>query len=275
MPEGRDPDFVIAGAMRSGTTSLFHWLRHHPRLDPSRVKEIEYFDRHYDRGRAWYRSHFVPRTPGLLSGEATPAYLYESEARTRMANDLPATRFIVSLRNPVDRAFSHFVHNRERDKEPLEFEAALSIEAERLGTPAGARTYSYLDRGRYGRQLEALFGMVDRDRVLVLVMERDLIEAPDDGFRRVCSYLGIDEMGVPPEARRQVNEARTIRSPRLRRMAVRLPGRAQNAVARLNTSHRRPPRLEPALRRRLLAGFEEEIRHTEAVIGEPVPWRQP
>lgn len=159
---GREPDLVICGAMRSGTTALTHWLKQHPDVYMPPVKEIHYFDQHYDQGAGWYRRQFAGAGAARVCGESTPAYLYLAEARRRMVHDLPDARFVVSLRNPADRAWSHHLHNRERGKEPLDFAAAVEAEPDRLRSPEGRRQFSYLDRGRYATQVDDLVARADR-----------------------------------------------------------------------------------------------------------------
>lgn len=250
----RDPDFVIAGAMRCGTTSLFHWLGHHPGVFPAAGKELHYFDRHYDRGVDWYRSHFAGARERQVCGEATPAYLFLPWARERMVDDLPRTRFIVSLRNPADRAWSHYWHNRERGAEPLGFAEAIAAETKRLREPAAWARFGYAARGRYAEQLEALFDRVGRERVLVLVFETELVRDPTSGFRRACTFLGLDDV-VSSEVGRRVNEARHIRSPRVRTLGKRLPKPLRDAVGRLNSAPALNYRMPAAIRTDLAADF--------------------
>lgn len=272
--QGRDPDMVICGAMRSGTTALTHWLKQHPDVYMPPVKELHYFDQHYDRGPGWYRRQFAGAGPGRVCGESTPAYLYLAEARQRMVHDLPEARFIVSLRNPADRAWSHYLHNRERGKEPLDFAAALEAEPDRLRRPEGRRQFSYLDRGRYAAQLADLVERAGSTRVLVLVFETDVRSDPRRTYARVTEFLGLDAHEPPREVGRTVNASRAIRSPRVRRLALRLPGLAQDVVARFNTSARPLPSMPDELRRVVLAELEADIAVLERATGlDLAHWR--
>src|SRR5688572_14326389 len=115
----RLPDFLIVGAMRSGTTSLHKYLQAHPDVFVASGKEVHFFDRRYGRGLDWYRSRFAGVTTERVVGEATPAYMYDENAIARIAHDLPDARLIVVLRNPVDRAYSHYWRNRSRGRENL------------------------------------------------------------------------------------------------------------------------------------------------------------
>jgi hypothetical protein len=199
-----DPDFLIIGAQKAGTTSLHAYLAAHPEVSASTVKEVHYFDLSYHRGRAWYRAHFKPLRPGqTLAGETSPYYLYHPLVPGRVAADLPAAKLIAVLRDPVDRAFSHHNHEVTLGFEQLSFEAALECEGKRL---AGERErlmadprlnsfahqhHSYLDRGRYAEQLENWYAVTDTDRVLVLSSE-ELFEEPAATLARAQEFLELE-----------------------------------------------------------------------------------
>lgn len=271
MSTPRDPDFVIVGAMRCGTTSLFHWLRAHPQVFVA-GKELHYFDRHYEHGPSWYRSHFKAASERQLCGEGTPAYLYLSWARERLAQDLPDARLVVTLRDPVDRAWSHYWHNHERGVEPLSFEDALAAEPKRLRTPRNRARYSYLDRGRYAGQLEHLFALVGRERVLVLLFERDIVKDQVNTFRRVARFIGLDDDIVPDTVGQRTNDARSIRSPRLRRASLRLPRRLRNAIGHLNSAAPKGYSMPDVLRPVLAQEYAAENRRLEELLGLQIPW---
>lgn len=99
------PDFVLAGAMRSGSSSLFRYLNDHPAIFMPAEKELHYFDRGLDRGLDWYRERFQAAAPGQLLGEATPGYLASEDALSRMVETLPDVRVLMVLRDPVSRAY--------------------------------------------------------------------------------------------------------------------------------------------------------------------------
>ena len=108
------PDFVVIGAQKAGTTSLYRMLRKHPQVHMPRTKELHYFDFHYERGPEWYAAQFRPGRWERRRGEATPNYMWGPLARQRLIADLPSARIIAILRNPVDRAYSHYWHDRRR-----------------------------------------------------------------------------------------------------------------------------------------------------------------
>jgi hypothetical protein len=177
------PDFVILGAQRGGTTSLYNWIIGHPSVVPATGKEVHYFDRNYAKGEYWYRAHFPFKRAGRITGEATPYLLFHPLAPARVASDLPSsTRFVVVLRDPVERAVSHYWHERRMKAETEPLDVALALEEKRLSgeeerVAAGERSfahfhYSYAARGRYAEQLERWYGHVDRRRILVVESER-------------------------------------------------------------------------------------------------------
>jgi glycosyltransferase involved in cell wall biosynthesis len=193
------PQLLVVGAMRSGTTSLYTDLVRHPQVRPPLAKELHYFSLHHDRGTDWYRRCFPVLGDGELTLEATPYYLFDPLVPARVAATLPDARFVVVLRDPVERAVSHYLHTRRTGDEPLELAEALAAEPERLASVADAtagrrhevsRQYSYLARSRYGEQLERWFAHVDRDRVLVLRTE-ELADRPQDQLDRVHAHVGL------------------------------------------------------------------------------------
>ncbi|MEX2132610.1 MAG: sulfotransferase domain-containing protein, partial [Acidimicrobiia bacterium] len=120
------PTFLIAGAMRCGTTSLNAYLREHDEITVGQPKEVHFFDQNYERGIDWYLQHFPGSDTAKAIGEATPAYLYFPEVAERIATTLPDVKILLLLRDPVDRAHSHYWHNRSVGREKLEFAEAIA-----------------------------------------------------------------------------------------------------------------------------------------------------
>jgi hypothetical protein len=218
---GRLPDVIIAGAQKSGTTTLHTWLRDHPAMFMSSPKELHFFDLRPDRGLEWYRAQFAEARHDQLVGEATPEYMYLPEALQRMATTLSDARLVLLLRDPVPRAYSHYHHVVSRGHEDLPFGAALQAEAARLaeGDVMDRIHFSYLDRGRYATQVERILTMYPRDRVHLELFE-DLRDHPRETFRRVAAFLQIDAQTVPPAVGARTNR---YKSARLRRLRRRLP----------------------------------------------------
>lgn len=201
------PDFLIVGAQKAGTTALYSYLRWHPDVTGPAFKEISFFDRHYMRGERWYRAHF-PRRRGHIVGEASPSYLFHPAAPERAARLVPAVRLIALLRNPVDRAFSHYQHEVVLGREQLSFEEALDREDERmrgeLARMARDPSYfsyawwnhTYVARGLYAEQLERWLARFPREQLFVLVTE-ELGAEPAVAYRDVLEFLGAPVRDLP------------------------------------------------------------------------------
>jgi hypothetical protein len=202
------PDFVVIGAMKSGTTTLYNHIVGHPAVRPAFTREVHFFDDNYSRGVSWYRANF-PLDRGAhgterswVTGEASPYYLLHPLAPARAADVVPAARLIAVLRHPVDRAYSHYQHERAKGTESLSFADALAAEPERIREAwdqlaAGVvdeapslKHYSYLTRSRYDEQLERWLAHFPPEQLLVLKAE-DLYQQPGATMARVFAHLGL------------------------------------------------------------------------------------
>jgi hypothetical protein len=199
------PSLLILGAQRSGSTSLFNYLVQHPDVLPPLGKEIHYFDLHYQRGLNWYRGRFPYAHRlggGTLTLDASPYYLLHPLAPERAARLLPGAKLVALLRNPVERALSHYQHEVRGGRESLPFERAIEQEAERLsGEEERLRSdptyysfnhhrYSYVRRGRYLEQLRRWVEHFPRSQLLVLQSER-LFADPVGATATVHEFLGV------------------------------------------------------------------------------------
>lgn len=212
-PLRMSPSFVLAGGQRCGTTSLFRALLDHPAImGPVHHKGVNYFDINYAEGRDWYQGHYPLRSRAALrsrrAGEdavtfdASGYYMYHPHAPGRLADDLPAAKVLVMLRDPIERAYSAHKHELARGFESEPFMRALELEDERvepelekmLADPTynsfSHRHHSYRRRGFYAEQIERLHRSVGADRVLVIESEAFFAE-PADEFRRVTDFLGL------------------------------------------------------------------------------------
>ncbi len=209
------PDFVIVGAQKAGTSSLFAHLAGLAEIGAPERKEVHFFDRRHDEGLDWYASRF-PAGDHLLRGEATPYYLFHPLAIERMRAALPEAKVIVLLRDPRARAVSHYWHEVRLGFEPLDLEDALAAEGERLaGEESRIRSdpgyrgfahqhFSYLARGHYAGQLRRLLAAYPRQQVSVLRFE-DLVADPGSTLAEVHAFLGLaplDPDVVLPERNR-------------------------------------------------------------------------
>ena len=257
------PDFVVIGAQRCGTTSLFRDLSGHPCVAPAAAKEIHYFDVYHHKGLGWYKQHFPLaftlnaarriRRQISITGEASPYYFFHPRAPARLHEAMPDARLILLLRNPVDRAYSHFHHEREQGYEPLSsLRDAIQEEPGRL---AGEREklladpryfsfrhnhFSYLARGIYIDQLKAWRAHFPAERIHVLFSEV-FFERTGQAFSELLDFLGLHRF-TPP------------------------------AFQRLNRIEKSD--MDPALRRELLDYFEPHNRALAEYLGKDPGWTQ-
>ena len=193
---------VIIGAQRAGSTSLYRYLVRQPAVLRGLTKEVRYFDLHYERGTDWYRGHFptlrrldtIERRTGVRPAvcEASPDYLYHRDVPERLAGLIPDARLVALLRDPVERAYSHYQHETALGFETLPFEAAIDAEPERLrgGGVFAHQHHSYSARGRYLEQLERWERAFDRSQLLVVRAE-DLFADPERIVNEVLVHAGL------------------------------------------------------------------------------------
>lgn len=257
---GALPDFLIIGAQKSGTSSLYAYLAQHPRVRRTLKKEVHYFDARFKKSLDWYRSCFpepqrdsgCQATDGpLLAGEATPYYMFHPCVPQRVAKVLPAVKLLAILRNPVDRAYSHYHMAVRARREQLSFEDAIAAEADRLEGEVerflADDTYhsqvhifnSYLARGVYVDQLVRWAAFFAPDQMLILEAA-DLRAAPAATVRNALDFLE-------------------------------LPPAKFNFAESYNT--RQYPPLNPATRNRLVEYFEPHNRRLYDFLGVDFKWR--
>jgi hypothetical protein len=238
-------------------------LVRHPAAWGPPEKEIRYFDTHHERGRWWYRGHFPELTyparirrrfevqPAIV--EATPYYLFHPHVPERVQRDFPAMRLVAILRDPVDRAYSHYQHQARIGEEQRPFELAIEQEEELLAPELERmladpsydselyRRFSYVSRGRYLEQLERWLRFFPRDQLLVLAAD-DLAERPAEVLAEVLRFAGLPS-------------------------AAGLSLRSENVG--------RYERMQAAQRDRLAAIFEEPNEQLFAFLGRELTWTRP
>jgi hypothetical protein len=196
-------DFVIGGTQKGGTSAMDSFLRKHPEICmPTTRKELHFFDREEEnRDYKKYHANFKPTKKHRAIGEASPIYMYWETAPYRIWKYNPKMKWIVALRNPVERAFSAWNMEIKRGKEKLSFAEAIEKEPKRCreALPLQHRVYSYVDRGFYAHQVRRLFNIFGRENVLVLLSE-ELRNEHKKTLHRVFEFLGVDSSFVPPEA---------------------------------------------------------------------------
>jgi hypothetical protein len=294
------PDFIVVGAPKAGTTALHAALTQHPGVRMSQPKEPKYWlcddappptyrgpgDAHSRQEWLWrredYERLFAHPVEGVVQGESTPFYLWHRAAHRRIAENLPDVKLIAVVRDPIDRAYSNWMHLWSDGLEPVaDFGAAFALQDRRVAD-GWAPFWRYRDLGRYGAQLDHLHGYVDPERVLVL-RYRSLVDDPAAAVDRACRFLGITP-GLVDSIPRDNSHPFVAPGwrPHLLGPAVRagaalgqfVPPRvwrrvSSPLVAQLAGSadaHR--PLLAPEARERLIPHFAEDIAQLTEVTGE-------
>jgi hypothetical protein len=257
------PAFLIVGGQRCGTNSLYEYLIRHPNVARALPdQEVHFFDCNFHKGLNWYRGHFPTRArakltklrsgSGLISGESSPYYMFHPFVAARIAESLPGIKLLVLLRNPVDRAYSHYHHERARGHETLSFEEAVAREPVRLRGEVDRirrdptynsfnhQHFSYLARGEYLTQLQTLFSRFPRENILVLISEQ-LFADPAEVHARALRFLGLRSIPLSTYVRHN-------------------PGRYDD--------------MDPGVRSRLVEHFNEPNARLFRFLGLDDPWEE-
>ena len=293
------PNFLVIGARKAGTTSLYHYLKQHPEVFMSPVKEPKFFalegklPDYRGPGDRWvmtqtsanravtdldeYEALFDGASGEKAVGEASPAYLCNPVVPERIKAYVPEAKLIAVLRDPAERAYSAYMHQVRDGRETLPFAEALDAEEER--TRANwAPGWRYTREGFYSENLARYYELFGRDRVKVGLYE-DLVEDPAGLMRSFFRFLGVDDSYEPDTARRHnpsgVPKSRFVVSLLKRPNPLKsvlkpllpggLRGRISEGLQRRNLSE--APPLEPEARGRLVELYREDILRLQDLIG--------
>jgi hypothetical protein len=292
-------DFAVIGAQKSGTTSLFEYLRVHPRIYIPPDKEVPFFtrDNRYEKGWEWYAGEFFSHAPDdVLWGTVTPQYMADPRVPRRMFQAMQEVKLIALLRNPVGRAFSHHKMAVLRGTESRTFEQAASelLDEKRARRarelPAGIANESacYLVWGEYARILGSYRSMFSEEQVLVLFME-DLEARPWETLVDILNFLGLTEPFTPSNLGRRYHEGATRRRVRsidklkkvgiLRRSWRLFPEKSRRRFSgRLEKWNTVPEKLvdpvivDAATVEGLVEYYRPEVERLRELLGREVPW---
>jgi hypothetical protein len=286
MSDGRSPTFVIPGASKSGTTSLHHYLTEHPDIYMPSDKELHFFSReqNYERGIEAYEQHFAGCDGETAVGEASPTYFYhgnvwvesggelrwlpEDDSAVRISEAYPDIDVLVTLRNPVTRAYSQYWKNvRQGYERTYPFREA--IEEELRGERDHKESpFCWVYANRYSTHLEHWLDCFDREQIKFLVFEK-WIDRTEETLRDVCEFLGVEPLSDWSHASQVKNPSRTPRNLRLNWLYhdhLKRTGVGE-LLYYLNLRSGYPD-MGPETKRFMLEVFEEEIRATAALIGQ-------
>lgn len=234
------PDFIIIGARKCGTTSLYSYLVQHPSILPALKKEIFYFSHYYNKGEAWYRSHFPTtierwmveklRRQDVVTGEATPCYIFDPELPCLIRKMNPQVRLIATLRNPVDALYSAYefgIKTGTYTREEVVFDTMVEAEIQAMkGLTRNqkqsnlymevADSFPVLSRGLYADMLESWYEEFPQDRIHVII-SRFLFHDTQATMDGVLKFLGLPSYTLPKYEKRNANSYSPIK-PRTREM---------------------------------------------------------
>lgn len=287
------PNFLVIGAAKGGTTALHRYLKQHPQIFMSPRKELRFFpfennppnycgpgDEADAANMTIALDDYVAQFEGSEAyparGEISPLYLYMPQTAERIRHHVPDVKLIAILRQPAERAYSHYLMMKRDGLETLSFEDALADENRRVADRWGHRWY-YVRRGFYAAQLRPYFANFAREQLKVYLYE-DYVSNPVGFAQDIFRFLGVDDTFAPDMSVRH-NESKL---PRSRRLQVFLtePRAAKNLIKafvperwsrrigdRLRRENLARPPLTPETHRRLTEGYREDIEELQAMIG--------
>lgn len=298
---GRWPDFLIVGTGRSATTSLYTWLRRHPEIQMPDWKEPHYFAWLWEQNRehgyatpeaeARYRALFADAGDDRIAGEASTTYLMDPLAPWKIRETIPDVKIVASLRDPVERAHSHYWNNRRRigDEDLPTFGEAVEAEIrERAGTGTASRWYVL--EGLYAAQVRRYLDLFDEDQVEILLFDQ-ITGRPDETLQRLAKFLEVDAEAMaridttrsasPYIEPRNALFERIRASERLKRIArTILPEPVRAFIGDRVLVHRpdKPP-MDPEVRAFLETLYAPDVRRLETVLDRQLPelrasWRR-
>jgi len=287
------PQFLIVGAAKAGTTTIHDVLGQHPDIFLPSIKELHFFDDEasFAMGCSWYEKNFSAAAADQVAGEATPAYMSYSYVPQRIHEMLGEhIKLIFSLREPVARAYSEYLHNKRRGFFSADFDEAIQWEFDRAHlSPWERRKFSFISRGYYARQIRQFLNYFPRSQMFFLVMEEDLGLNSTDTFKSLQEFIGVRQhnldfttrSNVAYEPRSMALQKVIFNNNPLRRWArtlVASPRVRQQLRKRLmlmNSSKSPPAALTPDRHRELQERFyADEIEQLEGLLGRKLgTWR--
>ncbi|WP_062047156.1 sulfotransferase [Bacillus sp. JCM 19034] len=215
------PSYLIIGAQKCGTTSLYHYLIQHPQINPTKTRrEIHFFDtKFYGKGIEWYKNQFI-HSPNMITGEATPRYLYNAIVPERVYKHFPNIKLIILLRNPVERAFSQYKMEFEKEKKRLRYNDTEKYSFDSI-IEAGLHNHNnrwidYLERGIYSKQIKRWLKYYPIEQFHIIKSEQ-FFRNPKSSYKRVLRFLDIEEFQLNDYKRYQKSQTAINMNPNTKR----------------------------------------------------------
>jgi len=301
----KDLDFIVIGAQKSATTSLFRYLQQHPEISMPADKEAPFFseDKFYRLGWEGFAStRFDPSAVGQLWGTVSPQYMSDVRVPARIADHMPNTKLIALLRNPVDRAYSHYRMAVRRGTEKRSFSEAVddlcrSRQQHSDSTVPDVQIEDsiknhedehYLAWGEYGRVLELYRTYFVKDRILVLYMN-DLESNPDQTVKTALDFIGANSQIIPANVGKTYHAGGTKRiipeswkhflrdQDWFRSLWHRVPEQTRGTVnywyEQFNVRKQSADTIDPNTRLKLVDYFSSDVELLQSMCSKPIPWR--
>lgn len=276
-------DFIIAGAAKSGSTSLIQYLDQSPDISClvtlSDGNEINFFskDRIYKKGLKWYESLFAHLDTDKIIGEKSASYMSSEAAPERIFKAIPGVRLIFILRNPVDRAYSHYRSNIQKGTEFFSFEKALKAEAKRIKRGGFFRNnYSYKQRSMYYDQISRFLNYFPREQMHFLLLE-ELNADPAKELAKICEFLNVDKAFIDTvDLKKRYNPTKVSKIPLIqflllmcrRFIRIKIVMRIIDRLRQINLKDVEKPPMKTETRRVLMDYFKESNQKLGKLIGK-------
>lgn len=289
-------DFVVIGAAKSGTTSLFHYLRYHPQIFLPTSKEAPFFSEEEVYRCGWehfVQNYFSEAAPSLFWGKITPRYMLNPLVPERLAVKMPTVKLIALLRNPIDRAFSFHRMAVRRGKSHQSFEES-ALRALDEKTLERARAIPLPDEetnivgSEYGRILEQFLSFFKEEKLLVLFTD-ELEKHPYFVLDKIYSFLDLESSYVPPNLGKKyfVGGSRqrfswlipSLKNTPIKRLWRFIPKSQRRSIffwyrTQVNVVSEPPPALSSAFRQELVNFYQADVKKLESLIGNKIPWTE-
>jgi len=292
------PNFICLGAAKSGTTTLHDILRQHPEIYVPAFKEPHFFDipENYKNGIDWYQKNYFKNANKKVIAEFTPSYFFDKEVPERIFNNLGSeVKFVVLLRHPVDRAYSHYLHSKRDEHEELDFVESLNQEEDRLSRYIENKDYlsylrnSYISQGLYGDMVERYLKYFKLENFMFIHFEKEFLLKRDKTIHRVLNFLDIDSQ-IELQTDLRSNPSSKEKSKTLKRImkkkgwwrtiikwllpSVQFRQIIRNRVQRLNIKEYRAEKISEELKSKLFSSyFRDNIDKFERLTDKKMNWK--
>ena len=291
------PNFICLGAAKSGTTTLYDILRQHPDIYIPAFKEPHFFDipENYKNGIEWYKRNYFRNANKKIIADFTPSYFFEKEAPKRIFKNLGRDmKFLVVFRNPVDRAYSHYLHSKRDDHESENFEKSLELEVSRLNKHENQSDYlsylrhSYVHQGLYAQMINRYLQYFSLDNFLFIHFENELLQERELTIKRILEFLEIDS-SVLLRTNIRSNPSSKEKSKSLKKLmnkrgwwrdvikfmipSVQLRQIIRNRIQRINITEFKAQQLSQEVKSNLLEKyFRKDISDLEKTLNKKMNW---